>query len=562
MATNHHNEESASDGSEEELEHEHDEESESGSEDEHGGYLDVMAADGDESEEESEEEEEEEEAHQSRRRGFRSSTTTSAETLFRGFLKLPGELRHRIWEWFCPELKARSRILEFHLARGPMGIEDFDNPDFRQMWIVQDGITLNDSTKAMRTLLAVSKESRSLALGVVPHALEFDGGPNGDSIIRFNRNEDVNFALGGWEVKQTFDPDGLAYLIKQFTILDSVFFGKSSSKCRKNQLHWCKSDLVNRHYIQTFEKEPGLGEDMEAVFCWPDQRNHPDFAKFQIPHEDLIGTIPGPTEQTCREKNVKTWPMVIFELDSGIRKYNSLPTYPSEQWANLGAEDNSDSDDDSDQSEEGTDVDEYESDGIDDELIEDESADEDDEISIEGENGQFATAHFSSPEPDPVNRRRKRVDSDSSDAGDDEAPVVKRVRRNQVIDSDDEDEEGESGGGEGAEQVKGGGDEEEEEGGEDEEDEGDEEEDDDEESESETEDDEAPQLSLAERLSAHRRDNPIEIEDDEESDVDDDDPEDDDEGSEAQSENALLDDLAEESGDEDELPEDPFYDPI
>jgi hypothetical protein len=352
--------------------------------------------------------------------------------------------------------------------------------------------------------------------------------------------------------------------------LDSVFFSKSSSKFRKNQLHWCKSELVNRQYLQTFEKEPGLGEDLEVIFCWPDQRNHPDFAKFEIPCEDLIGGIPAPLEQTCQQKNVTTWPMVIFELDSGIRKYNSLPACPSGLWAGLDGEDDDDDDSNSDQSEEeGTDEDEYESDGIDDEPIEDESADEDDEISIEGEHdGQSAKhteANFSSPEPDPADRTRKRgVDVDSSDAGDDDAPVVKRVRRNQVIDSDDEDEEGEGGSGEGAEQVKeAGGDEEEEEDEEDEEGEGDEEDDEDEESESDTEEDAAPQLSLAERLNAHRRDNPIEIEDDEEdSDVDDDDPDDDDDGSEAQSENALLDDLAEESGDEDELPEDPFYDPI
>lgn len=570
-------------GSEGEEEYDHGEESESDSEGEPMGFLDISAeVDDGESDGEKDSEDEGFAFTASASHLFRPSTTAASLEPF-DFKDLPTEIRHRIWEWFCPELRARSRLLEFRLVRRPTGVMDFDEP---QTWILQDDITLNDSTKALRTLLAVCQESRELALAKVPHALAFDAGPNGDAIVRFNRDKDVialngpsmadlahgdelllgnfreevrSFSFPGWKSKDEFDHGGLAYLIRQFTQVDSVFGCMSSGDCRKNQLGWCKSDLVNRQYIQTFEKEPGLGEDLEFYFCWADQRNHPDFAKFQIPSE-LIGTIPRPIAQACQEKNVTMYPMVVFELESGIRKYNSLPQFNS-------AECNDDDDDESEEeSEEGTDLDEYESDGIDDDPIPELGSDEDDEISIDGEeDGQSATQHsearFSSPEPDPISRRRKRapeLDSDDSGEADADAPVVKRVRRNRVIDSDDEDE------GEGAEPVKQvmvideDEDEEDEDGDED----GDEDQGDDDEDESESETEEEPrQLSLAERLNTHRRNNPIE--DDEESN-DEEDEDDDEEGddSEPQSENELLDDMAEESGDEDELPEDPFYDPI
>ncbi|KAI5456742.1 hypothetical protein BGZ63DRAFT_366521 [Mariannaea sp. PMI_226] len=586
MAQDLHEEEnaSASDDAEDRLEHEDEEvneedDSEAEDEDNHG-LLDTMAAEGDESEEDSDDH-------------------SDDDSSLSGFSRLPLELRHRIWELFCPALTMPSRMFEFQLSRGPRDIEDFSDPNFRQSWLLQDGITLSDHTKPIRTVLAVNRASRKLALRQFPHALDLDAGPEGDGIVRFHRDKDIinlngsltnigpedqlslsnlpehvkNIVIGGWEDKDAFDPDGLARLVAHFPNLQTLFLCMSGNDCRKSKLNWCKSDMVVQYSVETYEKEPGLGEDLEFIFCFPDHQNHPDFARFQIP-EDLLGEIPIPLERTLERMNVKAWPMVLFELESGISKYKSLPEYiPIPNPQNENSDDSGSEDENEEEDEEGTDLDEYESDGIDDApILEEYGSDDEDEISIDGQDdtrggsqsdSDAPEARFSSPEADPVNRTRKRrviEDSDDEDNAEPDQPAAKRARTSRTVtsdsESDDEDakhspaavnqENNESATEDGSE---------------------DEEED---ESESDNEEEEvATRPTLAERLSAHRREHPVDSEDEDEdgdgddgSEVDSDDDEDDDDDDESDdpSENALFADMAEEESEEDEVEQYPEYD--
>ncbi|KAF4463979.1 sarcoplasmic reticulum histidine-rich calcium-binding precursor [Fusarium albosuccineum] len=440
--------------------------------DDGGGLLDTMAAEG--SEDESSDESSDGE-------GVNRHFDESSITHFPQFCRFPIELRQRVWDFFCPELRARHRVLDFGIsygtARHPGG---GDLP----VWTVRDGLALEDQTRNLRTVFAVHQESRAMAAKAFPHSLSIDAG-EGDAVVAFNRDTDVvlinglgtppsnsifhlagfaseikKLALGGWETLDDVDGSAAASLVSKFELLEDFFICLSSSNCRKAHMAWCTSDLVNHYLTQTYEKEPGYGEDLQFLYCWPDLDNHPDFAKYQIRRE-VWDNLPEPLDSVLeKELGVKAWPMVVFEYERGLRKYEMLQT--------LGVDvndDDSESSDESDGEEEdddGPDLDAYESDGIDDdEIVEDEyeSSDgegitlhsgplepshlDEDAASDDGSGAQFSSPEPETEQPDPAPRgRKRRVVSDSDDESDDDVqPSNKRARTEQVVLSDSEDDE-------------------------------------------------------------------------------------------------------------------------
>ncbi|KAM0424404.1 hypothetical protein ACHAPT_010324 [Fusarium lateritium] len=441
-----------------------------------GGLLDTMAAEGSE-EESSEESSDEDELD----RGVRSSTNAH----FPQFCRLPIELRQRIWELFCPELRARHRVLDFSISYGTAR-----HPDSASafVWTVRDGIALDDQTRTLRTVLAVHHESRAMATNAFPHSLSMDAGA-GDAVVAFNRDSDVvlinglgspegnhvfhllefaseikNLALSGWGSLDQIDGTAVSNFLVKFDQLESFFVCLSSGQCRKSRMAWCTSDLINRYQTQTFEREPGFGENLQWLYCWPDLRNHADFAKFQMQRDDDWDNLPEPLDGLLLRKGVKAWPMVVFEFERGLRRFEMLQT--------LGVNpDDSDSEGSDEQSEDedggdvsGPDLDEYESDGIDDdEIVETYDPSDEEGISLVGgspgpsrvdldldaASDDGSGAHFSSPEPDPeepeaapVPRgRKRRVVSDSDDESDDDVQPAKRARTDGIDEPEDEDDE-------------------------------------------------------------------------------------------------------------------------
>ncbi|KAF7552050.1 hypothetical protein G7Z17_g4598 [Cylindrodendrum hubeiense] len=569
--------------------------------DDAGGLLDVMAAEGEETDESDQESDQEDDA-----------SIDEEPASFSQFSQLPPELRQRVWEYFCPEIMLRSRIFDFVVAPGTARHAEFSVPTTARLWTVRDWLTLEDQTKSIRTLLSVHQESRGIALNQFPDCLSLDAG-SGDAIVRFNKEKDVavihglrgaeaedvfylsgfaehvkNGGLAGWESSDDIDPEALVHMIQPFSILESFFFCTTSGPCRKDALAWCTSDLVNRQYIETFENAHGGGENLQFLYSWPDLVNHGDFARFQI-SQDFLDPVPEPFATVLRQKDVKTWPMVVFEFERGLRRYEALFN-PGPDGYDSNSSDEEESGEEEEES--GTDLDQYESDGIDDEEIVERYDASDDEISLDGEGvrlgGDTSEAHFSSPEPDPepepANRGRKRrvVEDSDDDSEADEEPVAKRARTTQVISSDSEDgdeqreerappkrqsrvvlsdsESDDPDQMEGTKVVKDSGADgkesasEESESGESEE-------------ESESDDDEQPAapLSLAERLRMHREVNPIESSDDDGSDGEgsQDDDSEEDEGSDVdgRSRNQFLADMAEDEDEEeeDDQNEDGFY---
>ncbi|KAF4969842.1 hypothetical protein FSARC_3000 [Fusarium sarcochroum] len=457
--------------SEEELS-ENESNDESSDDSDGGGLLDTMAAV--DSEDESSDESDDE------NHGYVTINDSDTD-YFPKFSQLPTELRHRVWEFFCPELFARYRVLDFIISYGttrhPESASAF-------VWTVRDGIALEDQTRNLRTVFAVHQESRALATNAFPHSLSIDAG-SGDAVVAFNRNSDVvlvnglscpagrnvfhlpdfsseikNLALGGPDVIDNLSGPDVPNLLSQFSQLESLYVSVSSTDCQKSSLTWCTSDLVNHYQTQTYEKQPGLGEDLQFLWCWPDLQRHPDFARFQI-SRDTWDNLPDPLGSTLDQRGLKAWPMVAFEYERGLRRYEMLQTLgPDVDDSESSEESGGEEEDDG-----GTDLDQYESDGIDDDEIVETYQDSDEEgISLasgspapvphqihevsDDEDEDGAGANFSSPEPNPepesapVPRgRKRRVVSDSDDESDEDVqPSTKRARRD-VAESEDEDDE-------------------------------------------------------------------------------------------------------------------------
>ncbi|OBS25993.1 hypothetical protein FPOA_06523 [Fusarium poae] len=432
-----------------------------------GGLLDTMAADG--SDTESSDDEDEYQSH------FKSDST---DHYFPQFCRLPIELRNRIWELFCPELRARYRVLDFVISWGSSRYTESDR-DFA--WTVRDGLALDDQTKNLRAVFAVHQESRAFATNAFPHSLSIEGG-SGDATVRFNQKSDVvlvnslshtsgkqffylpdfasevkNLAFGGPAILDNLMNFSMAKLLEEFTQFESFYVSVSSTDCQKSTLQWCTSDLVNHYRTETYEKQPGLGEDLQFLWCWPDLERHPDFAKYQI-NRDTWDNLPNPINNILEKRGIKAWPMVAFEYESGLRNFELLQTLGPD----LGDDSDSSDEEYDDDDDNGSDLDQYESDGIDDaEIVETYEDSDDDGISLasgspvpvrqlhqisdDEDEDDGVGANFSEPEPEPesapVQRgRKRRVVSDSDDEEEEDVqPTTKRARV--IIESDDEDDE-------------------------------------------------------------------------------------------------------------------------
>ncbi|RFN50769.1 sarcoplasmic reticulum histidine-rich calcium-binding protein precursor [Fusarium flagelliforme] len=516
-----------------------------------GGLLDTMAADDSDEESSDEEDDNNENEYES----------DLGDDHFPQFPKLPIELRHRIWELFCPELRARYRVLDFIISYGttrhPEAASAF-------VWTVRDGLALEDQTRNLRTVFSVNQDSRAYAKLAFPDSLSIDAG-DGDATVAFNRKSDVilvnglsfpagrnvfhlpgfasevkNLALGGTDILDNLSSFHVPTLLDQFTQLESFYVSVSSTDCQKSTLGWCTSDLVNHYQTQTYEKQPGLGEDLQFLWCWPDLQRHPDFARYSINRESW-DSLPEPLGGTLERRGLKAWPMVAFEYERGLRRFEMLQTLGPD----LGDDTDSSEEESEDDDNNGPDLDQYESDGIDDDEIVETYDDSDEEgISLdegsprpgrrlvqkisdeedEEDEEDGAGANFSDPEPDPdpeepVQRgRKRRVVSDSDDEEEEDVqPSTKRARV--VADSDDEDDEPvsqERSNKRSRTVLSDDEDDDEEQGGVSKEqsdnDNSNSSSSSEEESEEESDEEDAPpkQLSLAERLRLHRQENPVE----------------------------------------------------
>ncbi|KAL2022177.1 hypothetical protein VTK56DRAFT_6006 [Thermocarpiscus australiensis] len=335
---------------------------ESSSDSAHNGFLDLEAADS--------ENESSDSGHSSD--GFGLWQHDRELHSFPQFKLLPAELRALIWEFFCPDLTVKSRVFSFSvplLTRGQWDIEFMQGPHIEQQ------------TRAVRAMLAVHHESRQLALKAFPDTLSF--GRNG-AIVRFNANLDIiylhtvraavpkipgfsehirHLAMDAGGLSRIRDlPVGSAFF-EPFENLKTVYYVLTAADhYDPSQLRWCTSNLARQYRVTTFEEEPGLGEDSQHLYCWPDIENHPGLDVKEMPvHQWIFEWFEGAHGVNIKEAlppGVELRPMVEFflDLDSDVWRFEQLKTMDGEvpsDWWSLS--------EDSDSV-----LDEYESEGIDD----------------------------------------------------------------------------------------------------------------------------------------------------------------------------------------------------
>lgn len=406
---------------------------------------------------------------------------------FPQFMRLPPEIRQQIWGFFCPDLAAKHRV--FWLDARPKGFE------LTNAVIITPYSIWEQHTKPNRTILAVHAESRSLALKAFPDTLRTSRG-----ILRFNAKKDVivlnsverlfyrygevplvcgfteniqhlAVPLSVFSIRPRWGPLAIPPF-SQFKNLKTFYCFLDADDHSPELLNWCASDLVTRYECENFERQPGLGEDAQVLHCWPDLENHRAFAEKEISAESLIRDRhinPMEIKRTLPD-GVEIWPMVHF------LKYDSAA-----EWFPPGWDGEGDQDDDSEAygghplGSEGENLDEYESEGIDDSEIDEDGSDSDDDLALmhdDGlleddlvEDGQQNQARFSSPDasssraqesggseedqPPPTRSRLKRSRDrvvESSSGSDTEASGPRkrpRTERRRVFQSSDDEEEDE-----------------------------------------------------------------------------------------------------------------------
>ncbi|KAL2270638.1 hypothetical protein VTJ83DRAFT_9 [Remersonia thermophila] len=512
---------------------------------------------------------------------------------FPQFMKLPIELRFRVWEFFCPDLTGNCRVLDFEYCENK-----------RSTWI-EDSLFLDQVTVRARAVLSVHQESRQFAIRAFPDTLTF--GADRTSVVRFNAYKDIISLRSPYSQSQDnarrirrslhwdtsfpscpgftehvrivcVEPSDLAYpyyAFEHFSNLITVYVNTLPTFNNPKLISWCTSDRIKRYSFNHFWKdEVGNGCFTQRLYCWPDISNpraffetHDLLREFLDASQDAIGTDLGKYDF-----GGFIWPLVLFE-DSGIEFLEHLKTWDGKEDLGKYVAMEPDRLDDPG---------EYESEGIDDSDISEDYysesdsflASEDDDRSddsIEPSSPRDLDGSFSSEQPSSeddaargvsdatesgsdsqgtlratTKRRRARlIVPDSDDDSDDDIQPRKRAR---IVNSDDTSSESDrtnnaSGGDRAEEEWSGISDSEEES------------------EQPETEGKYRP-MSLAEKLQLHRQNNPIPSTDDESSGSDEDDEpdtryhvhfDDDDEGSRVSGEEGYDDQYGHmEDDDEDE----------
>lgn len=440
--------------------------------------------------------------------GFDDTTVLSS---FPRFLELPIEIREMIWKSFCPDLDTCPRIFELDCF-----------PELSGTLSLTFGAFVERQTLPTRIVLAVHRESRALGLRFSPHRLEL---PGDCGIMPYNMSRDIITFAGAIrrgspgpvealsllaQVARDaqhvafsanailiYDTTDLVSRISVFPSLKNVFVFAEADALPTKALTWCVSEQTHEYRIETEEEQPGIGEDLQMTYCWPDPEAYDESGgreKFERRMGEVrldedgympeIGDPDGPEmvslwvralvdtrralnlgpfskghslesspgasssgsedandgndrETECQK--LRVWPMTRFMFDTGIQRLNDMRAW-QQPWAEWESDcDSLDS------------YNEYESDGIDDDSIDEFIAtDDEDDLPtqiLDGssqasdlplDHNDLAPALFSS---DSEAEDADDHDSDASQSDDDQDLRSRAARSHRrVIESDSDDQ--------------------------------------------------------------------------------------------------------------------------
>ncbi|KAG5975684.1 hypothetical protein E4U56_003349 [Claviceps arundinis] len=275
-------------------------------------------------------------AESSSRNEFRNEDT--APRAFPQFMQLPPELRHQIWHFYCPDLRAKARVLPF--LEFPIITVDWQNnyslPDYQ---------ALAEQTKSLRAVLSTHRESRSIAVRKYPDELVMDSA-SGAAIVRFRKETDVIFLMElltdvdysvpefGNEIQnlavgvvEDFSEERYFYdgsILKVLPALKGLFpnlrrlFSHWPSLTQPTEMEeWCVTEHVHLYMVKTYyERASGVDELPSTLFCWPDLDAHLDFARSLVPQMCSL--------EKMEEAGVEFWPIVEFESEMTMQMYDMM----------------------------------------------------------------------------------------------------------------------------------------------------------------------------------------------------------------------------------------------
>lgn len=423
-----------------------------------------------------------------------ATTTTDP---FHKFMSLPLELQEMVWKDFCPDLTTNPRVFSImfvrpeHVVLGP-GVENRIQP--------------------MQTLLAVDRRTRALILKYSPHRIETPYGivpchmdrdillidwvfrepgvlPNNHwpSVVSVLANGIRNLAFD----KQFLGPGHDVVFIERLRALpnlENIFLTWDAESLPTKDLTWCVGDKAHEYQAISQESENEYGNpgpEYLSIYCWPDPQKHDDpdgqdvgtgsdvmklpdeenalgladgnsetssehnstepfdhdwstRLDYDLPHgnEHFVKSGDTPIDAFCRR--IRVWPMVIFDSEESTRRLRKMKAWedPLNEWYS----DNSSTFEAS--------INEYESDGIDDEPIDETlSTDDEDDLPAHLLDDSSQDSHHilgNSHEVDfPAAQFSSDSDSELHNADESSSknhhPV--RHRNRHVVDSDESEEE-------------------------------------------------------------------------------------------------------------------------
>lgn len=307
-----------------------------------------------------------------------SYAAVAAEYSFPKFMQLPPEIREMIWGAFCPDLGSEPRVFELHLRTV------ISPPGAIHLPTIVHGIVagsqLESQTEPMRAVLAVHRESRALALKSAPNEFSLSDG----ELVRYHEERDV--LLIGWQEEillrgialrfqelgieaqnlafpsniireHTDDLVDLMYLLPQtrkLFLLDEEE-DLQDLKMSIRDYAWTVADMVHKYRLDTEEENDiGFLVPINRIFCWPDLDNYREFAEEHVrdPGENVgeestvdeyRHRLRNPledsrelnqnnlsdeekTEAIDRLRSIEVWPMVRFNFLQGLNRFRYIET--------------------------------------------------------------------------------------------------------------------------------------------------------------------------------------------------------------------------------------------
>lgn len=432
------------------------------------------------------------------------TTEISASDQFHQFMKLPVEIRRHIWDIICPDIADKHpRVLPLSVDSTPTSSGNVDGN-----WTWQPALATEDQTEPVRKLGSIHHETREIVTKAFPDVLALN---HGWGCIRFDSDRDIIFVdngmsamvhgtlqapkpgmcdkirhicfdlgLGTLEARNGAPTEEMITYLTHMPSLETAMIGLNPFP-NDGQYHfkgWVAEQQTVEARLNTYQKSEGLGEDLEWAFVWPDFKKHPDFLEHQV-NTPWLNILPDDFKEFLVRKGAKFAPMLVFDFDHRWYLDTLKERYANKIWnwdeVHAGV---TDEDESSNYEDEDDDENEYESDGINDDTIEQWDDQDEDELipppvsppggaisvyssdseSSNTEDGLEAgvivhspqVGNFSSPDPESGNndelvvprRPKRRIVSDSDDDEDDDEPAAKRTKtRARLISSDEEEDQ-------------------------------------------------------------------------------------------------------------------------